>query len=613
MDIRLLGQLEILDGQREIPLAQGRRRALLTLLLLHRNEVVPAERLIDELWAGRPPPTAAKGLQVQISQLRKDLTAAGPPNGTALRTRGGGYVLEVAPGDLDVERFERALADAEAAMDEGRPDRAAARLREGLRLWRGPPLADVAYESFAQAEIARLEELHLIALERRADADLALGRDRELVAELEGLVREHPLRERLRGQLMLALYRCGRRAEALEAYRAGRRHSVDELGLEPGPELRRLEGQILADSPELAAPARPPPLAERAARRAPLVIVAAGVVLAGAAVLTALAIDSGRRPAARAASLDIAPNSAVALSADGRRAAFAVPLPGRPTDVAARGDQLFAVTVDSSSLTVVDARTHTIIRTVPLPRRAPAAVAAGPDGVWVAEGRRGLLARLDAGYEHVAAQAAWRRTGRAAAPGLSRHESTGVAVAAGAAWVTDGSASLRRADAKGRLTTIAAPHRLDGVTAAGDAVWALSTSGAAVVRVDARRRRITDVIPIVARPGSEAPAPVAIAATGDWVWVLNGNTATVSRIDARQRGVVGSTALGVEHGPSDIDVVGQDAWVANFDGSVTRIPAGGGPVRSTSLGGALTGVTGTRQRLWVVSTALDQQLPGGSG
>jgi DNA-binding beta-propeller fold protein YncE len=412
---------------------------------------------------------------------------------------------------------------------------------------------------------------------------------------------------------MLSLYRCGRQAEALEAYRDGRRRSVADLGLELGPDLRRLEAEILAESPSLAAPPRPPGRADRAVRRAPVLILAAGLALAGAAVLAALAVNSGRRPASGAASLDIAANSVVALGADGRRAAFAVPLPGRPTDVAARGDQLLAVTVDSASLTIVDARTRTITRTVPLAMKKPAAVAAGPDGVWVVDGQRGLLARLDAGYEHVAAQASWRRTARAADPGQSRPEPTGVAVAGNAAWVTDGSATLRRADARGRLTGLAAPYRLDGVTAAGDTVWAFSTSGAAVVRADARRRRITDVIPIVARPGPEAPAPVAIAATPDQVWVLNGNTATVSRIDARQRGVVGTVALGVEHGPRDIDVAAGAAWVANFDGSVTRIPDGGGPVRSMSVGGSLTGVAAAQDHVWLAATALDQQLPGGSG
>ena len=161
-------------------------------------------------------------------------------------------MLEVADGELDLDRFERLVDEGGGALASDRPADAAARLREALALWRGPPLADVAYEAFAQAEIARLEERHSAALEQRIDADLALGRHAELVAELEGLVAEHPLRERLRAQLMVALYRCGRQADALEAYGDARRALLDELGVEPGPALRDLQAAILRQAPELA-------------------------------------------------------------------------------------------------------------------------------------------------------------------------------------------------------------------------------------------------------------------------------------------------------------------------------------------------------------------------
>jgi DNA-binding SARP family transcriptional activator/DNA-binding beta-propeller fold protein YncE len=610
VQFNLLGQLEVLDdGHREIPLAQGRRRALLTLLLLHRNEVVPAERLIEELWAGHPPPTATKGLQVQISRLRKDLAPAGASHCDALRTRGAGYVLEVAPDDVDVERFERAMAEAEAEMADGRPAGAAARLCEGLALWRGPPLADVAYESFAQAEIARLGELRMTAVERRIEADLALGHHREVVPELEALIREHPLRERFRAQLMVALYRSGRQADALEAYRAGRRRSIDELGLEAGPELRSLEAKILAGSPELAAPRSRPSVIDRAARRAPLLILVAGILLGGAAGVAALLIESGRKPAPRTASLaGVAPTSVVAMPARGRRPVFVVPLPGRPVDTATRGDQLLAVTVNSSALTVVDARTQTITRSVPL-AMTPAAVAAAPDGAWIADGDRGRLARVDAGYRRITARARWRPTAPKATGGRSRPSSTGVAVAANAAWVTDGSTTLRRADAAGRVTELTAPDRLDGVAAAGDVVWAFSRSGASVIRIDARRSRITDAIPIVGRPGGERPAPIAIAATAESVWVLNGNTATVLHINARARGVIGSISLGAEHGPRDIAAAAGAAWVANLDGSVMRLPDRGGRVRSVAVGDSLIGVAAGERHVWLTHTAREQPLP----
>jgi DNA-binding SARP family transcriptional activator len=611
MEFRLLGQLEVLDGSREIPLGHGKRRALLTLLLLHRNEVVPAERLIEELWDGRPPATAAKGLQVQISLLRKDLVAGGG-NGMALCTRSHGYVLEVPPDSVDVARFERALAEGERALADGRPDHAAARLRQGLELWRGPPLVDFTYEAFAQDEIARLEDLRLTALERRIDADLALGRHREVVAELEMLLRTRALREGLRSQLMLALYRCGRQADALEVYRDGRRHAVEELGLEPGRELRALQAQILAGSPELAPPRTTQLRADRAARRAPLAILAAGVLVGAAAVAALLrSIDPG--PANRpAAAVQVAANSAMALGADGRKAMFLVPLPGRPTDIAALGDQLFVVTVNSSALTIVDARSRGITRTVPVAMK-PGAVAAGPQGVWIADGQRGLLTRLVAGYEGVATRVTWRRRGVRVAEGLSRADPTRVAVADGSAWLTDGSRTLVRADARGRVRRVAAPYPLDGITAGAGALWAISTRQSVVLRVDPRRRRITDAIRIVTRPGSGAPAPVAITATRGAVWVLNANTATVTRIDPRLRGVVGTVRLGLEQSPRDIAAGAGAVWVANFDGSVTRIPTAGGPVRLWSVGGSLVAVAGSANRLWTAGAALDRQLPGGAG
>jgi DNA-binding SARP family transcriptional activator len=609
MDFQLLGPLEVSDGGREIAVSGRKRRALLALLLLHRNEVVPADRLIDELWDGRPPATAAKGLQVHVSQLRKELLAGGESaDGVALLTRAGGYVLEVAGERLDIVRFERAVAAAEAARADGRVDEAASRLDDALALWRGPPLVDFSYEAFAQDEIARLEELRLVALEERVDADLALGRHPKVIAELEGLVHGHPLRERLRAQLMLALYRCGRQGAALEAYREARRVSLDELGLEPGTELRELEAAILAESPALAPPPRLP-VHPKAVRRSALALVAAGVLLAGAA-LGALLIGGEQRAGSAPPALDLAPNSILGLSATGGQARFAVPLPGRATDLAAEGDRLFAVTIDSSALSIVDGRTRRLSRTVPLPMR-PGAVAVAGDDVWVADGRRGLLVRLEAGYEEVVTRVTWPRPPRREAVGLSRFDPTGVAVAAGAAWATDGTSRLVRADSAGRVARVRAPHPLDGIAAGAGALWAFSRRDAAVVRIDPRTSRVTDVVRVVARPGAEAPAPIAIAATAADVWVLNGNTATLSRIDARTRGITATVALALEASPRDVDASNGAVWVSHFDGSVTRVPVGGGEPRSTFLGTSLVGVAGSERRVWVAGVALDQHIPGG--
>lgn len=253
----LLGPLEVIEDGRPVAIGGGKRRALLALLLLHPNEAVSAERLIDDLWGEQPPATATKGLQVCVSQLRKELggQAAGG-NGELLVTRSHGYLLRIGAEDVDIRRFERALSDGERALSAGHPAQASERLREGLGLWRGPPLADFTYEGFAQHEIARLEDLRLVALEERIDADLALGRHARVVGELEGLADEHPLRERVRAQLMVALYRCGRQSEALDAYRDARLVLIEQ-GLQPGPALRELEAKVLAHSPDLAAPTEP--------------------------------------------------------------------------------------------------------------------------------------------------------------------------------------------------------------------------------------------------------------------------------------------------------------------------------------------------------------------
>jgi len=228
MEFRILGPLEVVDGDRSLPLGGPRQRALLACLLTRSNEVVSTDRLVDQIWGARPPKTAVNTIQYYVSQLRRSLGA------DRVVTRAPGYLIRVEPGELDLHRFE-ALIDQDSA----------AALREALALWRGPAFSDLAFESFAQAEAARLEELRLAALERRLDLDLEDGRDTELVGELEGLVAQHPLRERLRCQLMLALYRSGRQADALGVYRTGRRTMIEELGIVPGPTLQRLERAIL--------------------------------------------------------------------------------------------------------------------------------------------------------------------------------------------------------------------------------------------------------------------------------------------------------------------------------------------------------------------------------
>jgi DNA-binding SARP family transcriptional activator len=251
MEYRILGPLEVRHADRVIPLRGARQRELLAVLLLHANEIVSSDRLIDDLWEGDPPPTATKMIQNGVSQLRKLLELDRVGKGERLVTRSPGYLLRIGPGELDSDRFERLVAEGRrelAARDYGV---AAERLTEALALWRGPALGDFSAAVFARADAARFEELRCAATEDRIDAELALGRHADVVAELEALVAQNPLRERLRGQLMLALYRSGRQAEALQVYQQTRDVLVEELGLEPGPALQRLEKAVLVQDPTL--------------------------------------------------------------------------------------------------------------------------------------------------------------------------------------------------------------------------------------------------------------------------------------------------------------------------------------------------------------------------
>jgi DNA-binding SARP family transcriptional activator len=243
VEFGILGPLEVRSEGQPVAVPGSKQRQLLAILLLHANEVVGSERLIEALWQ-RPPASGVNALQVRVSQLRKALGAGG----AALETKPSGYLLRLQPGQLDLDRFEHLVAEAQQAAD---PGESAAKLREALALWRGPPLAEFAYEDFAQSALARLEERRLTALERRIDADLELGHHSEVIGELEQLNAEHPLRERPRAQLMLALYRSGRQAEALDVFQKTRRVLVEELGIDPGSALQQLEKAILRQDPDL--------------------------------------------------------------------------------------------------------------------------------------------------------------------------------------------------------------------------------------------------------------------------------------------------------------------------------------------------------------------------
>jgi DNA-binding SARP family transcriptional activator len=345
LEFRILGPLEVRSRGKSISLGGTRQRSVLLLLLLRANDIVAADRLIEDLWGANAPTTAAHGVQVYISNLRRLLSEAGGER--RLLTRAPGYSLRVEPGELDLERFERLLREARDVA----PAIASEKLGEALGLWRGSPLVDFAYEAFAQAPIVRLEELRLVAAEERIDADLACGRHRDVVSELETLIAAHPLRERLRGQLMVALYRSGRQAEALEVFQQTRRGLVDELGIDPTPELQQLERAILCQDPALdLAPEQRPVAASPAtpstpASRTILLSVADETALDGLIelveplavspaphrliVVRLTAPGSGRALASAAADLARRKSLLRKRGAEARVAAFSSPDPGR--------------------------------------------------------------------------------------------------------------------------------------------------------------------------------------------------------------------------------------------------------------------------------------------
>jgi DNA-binding NarL/FixJ family response regulator/DNA-binding SARP family transcriptional activator len=252
VEFRILGPLEVVDEGEPVPLGRLKERLVLAVLLLHANELVSRERLIEELWGESPPPTARKAVNVYVSQLRKALSQDGLD---PIASADGGYRFEVDANGLDAAQVQQLLATARERTGAGDLEASGELLREALALWRGPTLAGLLFESHGRDEVARLDELRLTVLMDRVDCDLALGRHEEVLGELQVLVGEHPLLERLRAQLMLALYRADRQAEALEAYQAARELLVGELGIDPSPALQRLQQGILGQDPALELPA----------------------------------------------------------------------------------------------------------------------------------------------------------------------------------------------------------------------------------------------------------------------------------------------------------------------------------------------------------------------
>jgi YVTN family beta-propeller protein len=543
---RILGPFEVVDGDRPLVVGGPKVRALLAVLVLHRGEVVSTDRLIDALWGERATGTAAKTVQVYVSNLRKALG-----DGFVV-TRGHGYALETDRCEVDVERFEALVAEGRRALGSGDGRAAGERLHEALALWRGPPLADFAYDGFAQGAIARLEEQRSEALEDRIDADLAIGEQAGLVGELEGLVAEHPLRERLQGQLMLALYRCGRQAEALERYRKARESLVAELGLEPGRGLQELERAILAQDPALDAPSsrhRTRPASARA--RGGTLIVAGGALLLTAAIAAAaVALTSGG-----ATRLPAAANSVAVIDPDANRVVADTPVGAAPAGITAGVGGVWVVNTDDHTISNIDPRSRRVLHVLPVGGNVDA-VAADSGALWTVDSTRGVAARIDPTFRSVIRTVPVRdKAGLSSGPNP-------VAVGDGAVWVANNVSEVMRIGG-GTPSRIDVGNDPSGIAVGDGATWVADDWDNTVSRIDSTGAVSQPVIPV-------GPGASGIAVGAGAVWIANTLADTLQRIDPSTDSVtatidVGSRPRGVAFGDGSV-------WVANSgDGTVSRV------------------------------------------
>jgi YVTN family beta-propeller protein len=588
LEFRILGPLEVLDDGRRIALGGPRQRAVLAVLLLHRGDVVSVDRLIDLVWSDRPPATAVKTLQVYVSHLRRALG-----DGVVV-TASGGYSLAVEAERVDALRFERLVSEGHSALASDGPERAAELLRSALALWRGPALGDLAYETFARDAVARLDELRLAAVEERVEADLQLGRHRELVGELEGLVREHPLRERLRGQQMLALYRSGRQADALESYRRARRALTDELGIEPGRELRRLEHAILTQDPALDPPrvrGDRHPVGRRIA-----VPLAAVVALAAAAIAAVVLFNGSDRDAA------VPPNAVAMIDAASGRVVAAVPVGARPEALAADEQSIWVANVADGTVSQLDPAKRRVVATI-APDTTVEGLVTGGGSVWISDSRRGRAVRLDPEFKAVAETVRFPTTSLNPLP----TSPSAAAFGRSSLWVANPKvAAVFKIDTErgGVGARVDVGNDPAGIAVGDDAVWVADGADNTVSRI-APTGAVTNTIPL-----GNGPGPIAVGA--DAVWVANTRDDTVSRIDPATRSVV--AAIPVGRLPTGVAVGAGSAWVANaLSGTVSRIDPRTNRVAETiELGGAPHSVAVADGRVWVsVQEAPPRLNPGG--
>jgi YVTN family beta-propeller protein len=557
VDFLVLGSLEVRKEGRSLSLGGPKQRALLAMLLVNANEVVSRDRLVEGIWGEQPPLSPAQTLDTYVSRLRKLL---GPDR---IDRRSGGYVLRVEPGELDLDRFEQLVAKGE--------------LRESLAVWRGSAFADLLFEPFGNAESERLEERRLDVLEERIEAELRDGGGAELVPELERLVRQRPFRERLVGQLMLALYRADRQAAALEAYRRAKRSLAEELGLEPSPQLQELERRILAHDPGLAEQA-PRPSRSRASRRRVAAVCVAGLATAGVA---AGLVFGSREPnesvggSARASRL-------LAVEASGHLAGVGV-LPGTPTAVTAFAGSLWLADPGDEAVLRANPGSGTVVDRIPVGGQ-PGSIVGGGGSVWVASTLNGTVERIDPETETVSQTIH-----------LGQEHTSGLAFGHGALWVIDTTdEAIIEIDATTgeAKRTLSLDVRPTSIVVGDHALWVADYDAGSVSEIDLASGQTVATIHV-------GDGPAALALGGDALWVANSLDSTLSRINTETSQVVATLPVG--SGPSGVTLANRSVWVANqYSGSVSRIDPRRNIVSTTiRLGGQPAAVTAAAGKVWV--------------
>jgi YVTN family beta-propeller protein len=628
MEFRILGPLEVLEGDNPVALGTLKERLVLGVLLLHANEFISRERLIDDLWGEAPPPTARKAVNVYLSQLRKALKRGGID---PITTGSGAYRLHVEAEDLDADRMQVLVASARELAATGELENAAERFREALSLWRGPTLAGLQLESLGRDEVAQLDELRVATLIDRIDCDLALGRHEQVLGELNVLVREHPLRERLRAQQMLALYRAGRQADALDAYAEARGTLVDDLGIEPSPALQRLQQAILRHDASLETPAgtaavnggapvegapAPTPAVRPEERRIRRfrprrwqLALAALVILAASVAAVIVSSSSGRSP-------HVVPNSLVRLDPRSGKPTLVVPVGVEPGPIAFTPTAIWTVNHGDRTVSRYDLRTHRVQTRGGFPKQPYDVVADMAGNVWVSD-KTPIVTRLAAGVGGTSSGPLYpsmAQTIRVPGPGVG-HEALG----AGYVWAIVGPLTIPGEDDRlslidmqgnrvvssirlGRSTTTIA----FGYGSAWIGTYDGSASWLAIISAGSTKPEWIRLVPgdHCGPPYDPGPYGSPLVATGSGsVWVLTcGQTKDeqLIKVDPETRRVLANIPMS-KLAPSFLAVGAGSVWVDNGRSpSVSQIDSRTNKViRTIRVGGNVCGLAATRDAVWV--------------